>query len=81
MEVKLGKGTTGYGTGVEINLTGEELAIAIDSYLVSHGVTVRGARTVTVNGELCGNAEIYVDPSGFAIFDGKKYSGRGVIED
>ena len=64
MEIKFGSGTTKYGPGVEINLTGDEVAIAIDAFLVANGVTVRGARTIRVNGELCKKGRIYVDPSG-----------------
>lgn len=77
MIVKHGGGTTEYGPGVSIELTGDEVAIAIDAWLVSHGVHVRGPRTITVNGELCGSGHVYVDPSGFVIADGMKISGRG----
>lgn len=64
MNIQFGKGTTEYGKGVEINLTGEEVATAIDAYLVARGIHVDGARTITINGELCEEGEIYVDPSG-----------------
>ena len=77
MDIKHGKGKTQYGPGVEINLSGDEVAIAIDAYLVAHRVYVDGPRTITVNGELCDVGEVYVDPSGFVIEDGKKISGRG----
>lgn len=77
MKIKYGKGKTKYGPGVEINLSGSEVALAIDAYLVAHGVHVSGARTVTVNGELCDSGQVYVDPSGFVIAEGKKLSGRG----
>jgi hypothetical protein len=80
MKIKHGKGKTEYGPGVEIKLTGDEVAIAIDAYLVAHGVYVSGARTITVNGELCESGRIYVDPSGFVVTDGKRYTGRGKIE-
>ena len=76
MKIKKGKGTTKYGRGVEIKLTGDEVAIAIDAYLVARGICVSGARTITVNGELCEEGEIYVDPSGFCIEKkGKKFDG------
>lgn len=76
MKVKFGKGKTEYGPGVEINLTGDEVATAIDAYLVAHGVYVSGPRTITVNSELCKKGRVYVDPSGFIISSGKKWDGR-----
>jgi len=75
--VKRGEGRTEYGPGVSIELTGAEVATAIDAYLVAHQVYVHGPRTVTVNGERCSAGHIYVDPSGFVIADGKKHDGRG----
>lgn len=77
MNVKYGAGRTIYGPGVSIELTGDEVATAIDAYLVAHNVHVSGPRTITVNGELCDSGRVYVDPSGFAISDGVKFSGRG----
>ena len=77
MEVKFGKGKTEYGPGVEINLTGNEVATAIDAYLVAHGIIVDGPRTIRIRGELCGNCKVYVDPSGNVIEKGKGWSGRG----
>ena len=77
MEVKYGGGATKYGPGVEINLTGEEVAVAIDSYLVAHNVIVRGPRTIRVNASLIEEGQIYVDASGFVISEGDKISGRG----
>jgi hypothetical protein len=80
MNVKIGNGKTKYGPGVDIGLDGNEVALAIDAYLVSHGVHVRGPRTITVNGELIEAGRVYVDPSGFVIADGKKFSGDGKPE-
>ena len=78
MEIKLGEGKTEFGPGVSIDLTGDEVALAIDAYLVSHGVHVDGARTIRVNGGLCEKGSIYVDPSGFVISPtGDKLPGRG----
>ena len=77
MNVIYGKGKTVYGPGVSINLSGGEVAIAINAYLVAHQIFVHGPRTITVNGELCNKGHIYVDPSGFVIADGEKYDGRG----
>ena len=77
MDVKYGRGTTEYGPGVDIELTGDEVATAIDAYLVAHGIHVSGPRTITVNGSLCEAGNIYVDPSGFVITDGEKIDGRG----
>jgi len=80
MNIKFGKGKTEYGPGVQIDLTGDEIATAIDAYLVAHGVFVSGPRTITVSGELIKCGEIYVDPSGFVVVDGVKYLGRGTAE-
>ena len=77
MDVSFGSGTTKYGPGISIELGGDEVATAIDSYLVAHNIYVDGARTITVNGELCEIGRVYVDPSGFVIHDGVKLSGRG----
>jgi hypothetical protein len=77
MNIQFGKGKTEYGTGVQIDLTGDEVATAIDAYLVAHGIIVDGARTIRVNGELCQAGQIYVDPSGRVIANGEAWSGRG----
>jgi hypothetical protein len=77
MEVIYGKGTTEYGPGVDIYLTGEDVALAISSYLVAHDIHVSGPRTITINGELCKVGKVYVDPSGFVICAGEKYDGKG----
>ena len=81
MEVKLGSGTTEYGPGVDINLTGNEVATAIDAYLIAHSIYIAGPRTVMINGERCKSGRVYVDPSGFVIDDGEKIDGRGVEKD
>lgn len=73
MEITTGRGQSKYGPGVDIDLSGDEVATAIEAYLVAHGVVVRGPRTITVNGELCERSNIYVDPSGFVVADGKRY--------
>lgn len=77
MRVNYGNGTTEFGPGVLIELTGNEIATAIDAYLCAHNVHVQGSRTITVNGELCEAGEIYVDPSGFVVDNGRHLSGRG----
>lgn len=77
MKVRHGNGQTEYGPGVEITLTGNEVARAIDAYLVARGVHVDGARTITVNGELCERGQVYVDPAGSVFRKGKMISGRG----
>jgi len=75
MNIEYGNGTTEYGTGISISLTGNEVATAIDEWLEKNHVKVNGPRTITVNGEMCKNGHIYVDPSGSVvreeIFDGK----------
>lgn len=77
MNIRFGGGKTEFGPGVDIILSGAEVAIAIDAFLVAHGTYVSGPRTVRVNGELCEAGQVYVDPSGFVFSDGEKYSGRG----
>ena len=80
MNITYGSGKTEYGPGVSIELTGDEVAIAISAWLVAHGVHISVSRTIRVNGDLCEHGSIYVDPSGFVITpDGEKMSGRGVI--
>ena len=81
MNVKYGKGSTAYGPGVSISLTSEEVATAIHAWLVAHNVYISGPRTTRVNGELCDYGHVYVDPSGFVISDGEKFSGRGNMTD
>lgn len=78
MRIRHGDGKTQYGPGVLIELTGDEVATAIDAYLAAHRVHISGPRTVKVNGSLCKTGSIYVDPSGFVINqEGEKLSGRG----
>ena len=77
MKVKYGSGTTQYGHGVEINLTGAEVATAIDAYLVARNIHVSGPRTISVNNQLCNFGRVYVDPGGFVIHKGEKIDGRG----
>ncbi|RTL46270.1 MAG: hypothetical protein EKK53_04810 [Burkholderiales bacterium] len=60
-----------------IELTGDEVATAVDAWLVAHGVHVSGPRTVRVNGTLCTSGEVYVDPSGFVVAHGLRIPGRG----
>ena len=42
-----------------------------------HLKPVEGARTITVNGELCQVGSVYVDPSGYVVHNGTRFSGRG----
>ena len=81
MNIRQGSGTTKYGPGVDIELTGDEIAIAIYAYLVAHRIYVEGPRTVSVNGELCDHGRVYVDPSGRVLVDGDWVSGRGQESD
>lgn len=82
MNIKHGDENSGYGPGVDIELDGNEVAQAINNWLVSKGICISGPRTVMVNGELCKSGRIYVDQSGFVLTkDGKKLSGRGKQSD
>jgi len=58
--------------GTEISLDGNEVATAIDVYLVSHNIHVSGPRTIRINGSFIEDGLIYVDPSGFVIDNGEK---------
>lgn len=80
MEITYGSGTTKFGPGVSIELTGDEVATAIDAWLVAHGVHVSGPRTIRVNGDLCKAGKIYVDPCGFVNAHGEHFPGRGPEE-
>lgn len=80
MKVKHGKGKSQFGPGVSIKLTGDEVATAIHTYLVAHGIYISGPATVTVNGDLCVDGHVYVDPSGFVMSDGKRFNGCGTID-
>ena len=80
VKIKFGKGCTKYGPGVEILLTGDEVATAIDAYLVARMVHVSGPRTTRVNGEMCKAGRVYVDPSGFVIAREKCFRGNGEIQ-
>lgn len=73
MKIKNGGGLTEYGPGVDIELTGDEVATAIHAYLVARNVYISGSRTITVNGELCRRGHMYVDPEGFVIAYGKRF--------
>jgi hypothetical protein len=77
LNIKPGNGTTEFGPGVSIDLTGDEVATAIYAWLVAHDVHVEGPRTVTVNGRYIETGHIYVDPSGRVVHDNKCTSGRG----
>lgn len=81
MNIARGPGTTKYGPGVDILLSGEEVARAIAAYLVAHGVYVDGARTITVNGDLCERGRVYVDPGAAVIYEGRRWCGDGRIEE
>lgn len=77
MKVSFGKGVTKYGPGVQITISGDEVAVAIYAYLMAHNVVIDGPATITVNGELCESGSVYVDPSGKVVSDGIGYDGKG----
>ena len=53
--------------GTSIHLSGDEVCMAIETWLVAHGVHIRGSRTITVNRDLCDCGNVFVDPSGRVI--------------
>lgn len=65
-----------YGQGVQIDLTGNEVAMAIYTYLTAHDVHITGPTTIKVNGRLCEYGSIYVDPSGRVVANGEEYGGK-----
>ena len=77
MNIDYGTGKTEYGTGVQIELTGKEAALAILSYLVARDVHISGPRTIRINDELIDRCSVFVDPSGKVTADGEGFSGRG----
>ena len=77
MNIQFGNGRTKYGPGVQIDLTGEEVATAIYAYLMAHNVVIIGAATITVNGELIEQGSMYVDPSAKVISNGEGWDGKG----
>lgn len=76
MEIKRGGGAHG-GPGILIELSGNELSAAVDRYIAQHGVQVRGARTVRVNGLNCACATVFVDPSGSVVSGNCDFTGQG----
>lgn len=79
MKVDIGNGTTEFGPGVSIELSGVEVATAILAYLVAQGVHINGPRTLRVNGELIESGGVSVDPTGSVQRFNACYSGRGGI--
>jgi hypothetical protein len=75
VKIEFGPGETQYGKGIDITLTGDEAALAIRAYLLTQGVQVTGATTVTVNGQRVESAKVYVDPSGRVSVDWPLYLG------
>lgn len=71
MTVQFGKGKTAFGPGIDIILSGDEVAIAIDNYLKLYKIDINGPRTIRINGELCEKGEIYIDPSGEVTLQGR----------
>jgi len=80
MKAEYGKGTSKYGPGVNIELTGGEVATAIIAYLVAHDIYITGPRTVTVNRDLCEGGNVYVDPSGYAVMNGVVVRGNNTVD-
>lgn len=80
MKIKLGNGKSILGPGIDIEMSGNDVVLAITAYLIAHNIRIDGARTITVNNELCKYARVRVDPSGFVIRNGKKINGKGITK-
>jgi len=79
MEIKYGTGIATEGPGIDIKLTGDEVAIAIRAWLVARGVVTVGPITIRVNGELCREGNVYVDPAGYVnVNDQHTVFGHGI---
>ena len=63
----------GYGPSVSVELSGNEVALAIMAYLVARDVHVCGPQTIRVNGEIITGGSLYVGPSGYLIKGGSAY--------
>ena len=61
-------------TVLDIQLSADEVAHAIYSYLFAHGYYIEGASTVSINGKLCTGAKVNIDSS--VIFDGERYNKK-----
>ena len=79
MKIKFEKDTM-FGDGVQIDLTGDEVAIAIEAYLMTHGVSMYGPRTIRVNGKPIKDAAVYVDPGGSVMWDGVLWKRIGEMD-
>lgn len=74
MEIKYSEGEG--GPGVSVILTGDEVAMAIESWLGLRGVGGNGPRVVTVNGDTPREGHVYVGPDGFVAYNGQIFRGR-----
>lgn len=77
MIIEHGKSKTKYGPGVDIRLSSEDIAKAILEYVERKGVTITGPRTVLIDGKLCTNGKVYVDPLGNVETEYVILTGRG----
>jgi hypothetical protein len=75
MKIEQGKGVSAYGPGVDIHLSADEVATAIDAYIVAHGAHVVGPRTVLIDGWGVNAGVVHVDPSGKVFHDGRVTEG------
>jgi len=77
IEISFGEGTTKYGTGVQIDISAQDVWLAILAYLTAHDVHITGAMTLTVNGQRIEHCGIYIDPSGRVVANGIGWNGKG----
>jgi len=77
MHIQHGDGSTKYGPGVSITLSGHEVARAIDAFLVANNINVQGPRTIRINGDFCRPANVYVDTDGFVETSEETFHGNG----
>lgn len=77
MHVGYGKVLTEAGPGIRVQLTSQEVEIAIRCYLTAHCLQLHGDYKITIDNAPVGDAEILVEPAGYVVVRGKKMCGGG----
>lgn len=78
MKIRHGDGQTDHGPGVLIELSAEEVVLAIHAWLIDNRIGIEGPRTVKVNGGVVQHASVYVEPSGKVYTPTGPLMGHGI---